>query len=67
VYGAGRAAGREVTCEGYVEMTGYAGSLAGTFLKGSRESVGCGVATVEGRGSSEELVELHFALTSILC
>ena len=31
VYGAGRAAGREVTCEGYVEMTGYAGSLAGTF------------------------------------
>jgi predicted secreted hydrolase len=31
VGGTGRSADREVTCEGYVEMTGYAGSLAGTF------------------------------------
>ncbi|MBP1737968.1 MAG: putative exported protein [Deltaproteobacteria bacterium] len=31
VDGRGRSRGQEVTCEGYVEMTGYAGSLAGFF------------------------------------
>jgi predicted secreted hydrolase len=31
VDGKGRSRGQEVTCEGYVEMTGYAGSLAGSF------------------------------------
>jgi predicted secreted hydrolase len=31
VDGKGRSRGQEVTCEGYVEMTGYAGSLAGFF------------------------------------
>jgi len=31
VEGKGRSRGRQVTCEGYVELTGYAGSLAGTF------------------------------------
>ncbi len=31
VAGKGRSAGQEVSCEGYVEMTGYAGSLGGTF------------------------------------
>jgi len=31
VDGSGRSRGQEVTCEGYVEMTGYAGSLAGFF------------------------------------
>jgi predicted secreted hydrolase len=31
VAGKGRSAGRPVTCEGYVEMTGYAGSLGGIF------------------------------------
>ena len=31
VDGKGRSRGQEVTCEGYVEMTGYAGSLGGSF------------------------------------
>lgn len=31
VEGMGRSASREVTCEGYVEMTGYVGTLAGLF------------------------------------
>jgi len=31
VDGKGRSRGQEVTCEGYVEMTGYAGSLAGSL------------------------------------
>jgi predicted secreted hydrolase len=31
VDGKGRSRGQEVRCEGYVEMTGYAGSLAGSF------------------------------------
>jgi predicted secreted hydrolase len=31
VDGKGASAGRPVTCEGYVEMTGYAGSLGGLF------------------------------------
>ena len=31
VDGKGTSAGRPVTCEGYVEMTGYAGSLGGLF------------------------------------
>jgi predicted secreted hydrolase len=31
VSGAGTSAGAEVTCEGYVEMTGYAGTLGGLF------------------------------------
>jgi predicted secreted hydrolase len=31
VDGKGTSAGRHVTCEGYVEMTGYAGSLGGIF------------------------------------
>lgn len=31
VSGSGRSGHKEVTCEGYVEMTGYAGSLAGVF------------------------------------
>ena len=31
VDGKGTSAGRQVTCEGYVEMTGYAGSLGGLF------------------------------------
>jgi predicted secreted hydrolase len=31
VDGKGKSRGEEVTCEGYVEMTGYAGSLAGFF------------------------------------
>lgn len=31
VEGKGKSAGREVTCEGYVEMTGYAGTLGGLF------------------------------------
>jgi len=31
VYGRGVSGGREVTCEGYVEMTGYAGPLRGLF------------------------------------
>jgi predicted secreted hydrolase len=31
VEGRGRSRGQEVTCEGYIEMTGYAGSLAGFF------------------------------------
>jgi predicted secreted hydrolase len=31
VDGKGTSAGRRVTCEGYVEMTGYAGSLGGLF------------------------------------
>jgi len=31
VDGKGRSRGQEVTCEGYVEMTGYAGSLGGFF------------------------------------
>ena len=31
VDGKGRSRGQEVTCEGYVEMTGYSGSLAGPF------------------------------------
>jgi len=31
VAGKGRSAGKPMTCEGYVEMTGYAGSLGGLF------------------------------------
>jgi predicted secreted hydrolase len=31
VQGKGRSGGKEVTCEGYVEMTGYAGTLGGLF------------------------------------
>jgi len=31
VEGKGQSAGREVTCEGYVELTGYAGNLGGLF------------------------------------
>jgi predicted secreted hydrolase len=31
VDGKGRSGGKEITCEGYVEMTGYAGSLGGLF------------------------------------
>ncbi|OPY88570.1 MAG: flagellar motor protein MotB [Syntrophaceae bacterium PtaU1.Bin231] len=31
VDGKGTSAGRPVTCEGYVEMTGYAGSLGALF------------------------------------
>ncbi len=31
VEGRGRSAGRPITCEGYVELTGYAGSLGGIF------------------------------------
>jgi predicted secreted hydrolase len=31
VEGAGNSAGREVRCEGYVELTGYAGTLGGLF------------------------------------
>jgi predicted secreted hydrolase len=31
VGGAGRSAGQAVSCEGYVELTGYAGSLKGLF------------------------------------
>jgi predicted secreted hydrolase len=31
VDGKGSSAGQQVTCEGYVEMTGYAGSLGGLF------------------------------------
>lgn len=31
VEGKGRSQGQEVTCEGYVEMTGYAGTLGGFF------------------------------------
>ena len=31
VDGKGTSSGRQVTCEGYVEMTGYAGSLGGVF------------------------------------
>lgn len=31
VAGKGRSAGQEISCEGYVEMTGYAGSLGGIF------------------------------------
>jgi predicted secreted hydrolase len=31
VEGKGRTGGKEVTCEGYVEMTGYAGTLGGLF------------------------------------
>jgi predicted secreted hydrolase len=31
VDGRGSSAGRAATCEGYVEMTGYAGSLGGLF------------------------------------
>ena len=31
VDGTGTSAGRQVTCEGYVEMTGYSGSLGGLF------------------------------------
>ena len=31
VEGKGKSMGKEVTCEGYVEMTGYAGSLGGIF------------------------------------
>ncbi len=31
VEGQGRSAGRPVTCEGYVELTGYAGSIGGVF------------------------------------
>ena len=31
VEGAGSSGGRPVTCEGYVELTGYAGSLGGLF------------------------------------
>jgi len=31
VEGKGQSAGKEITCEGYVELTGYAGSLGGLF------------------------------------
>jgi predicted secreted hydrolase len=31
VEGKGRSAGKEIACEGYVELTGYAGSLSGLF------------------------------------
>lgn len=31
VAGKGVSAGRQVTCEGYVELTGYAGKLGGLF------------------------------------
>ena len=31
VEGRGKSAGKDVTCEGYVELTGYAGSLGGLF------------------------------------
>ena len=31
VAGRGVSAGRQVTCEGYVELTGYAGKLGGLF------------------------------------
>lgn len=31
IAGAGKSAGKSISCEGYVEMTGYAGSLGGIF------------------------------------
>jgi predicted secreted hydrolase len=31
VEGKGQSAGKEIACEGYVELTGYAGSLGGLF------------------------------------
>jgi hypothetical protein len=31
VAGKGTSAGKPITCEGYVELTGYAGSLGGLF------------------------------------
>jgi predicted secreted hydrolase len=31
VVGKGKSGGQEVACEGYVELTGYAGSLGGLF------------------------------------
>jgi len=31
VAGQGMSRGRKIDCEGYIELTGYAGSLGGTF------------------------------------